>query len=77
MFGRKCAKADLSYLIKPNQRVNMEIELITDDEREKIKDLPKSVKYKATCIWVGKFFSGMAIRQKNRQIRISDSFADS
>ena len=55
MFGRKCAKADLTYLITPNQRVNLEVELISDEDREKIADLAPSVKYKATCIWVGKF----------------------
>jgi hypothetical protein len=53
VFGRKCAKVDLSYLIQPNQRVNLEVELMTDEDRAKIPDLPKSVSYRASCVWVG------------------------
>eukprot|EP00088_Acartia_fossae_P051852 TRINITY_DN5832_c0_g1_i10.p1 TRINITY_DN5832_c0_g1~~TRINITY_DN5832_c0_g1_i10.p1 ORF type:complete len:933 (-),score=328.00 TRINITY_DN5832_c0_g1_i10:867-3665(-) len=53
VFGRKCAKADLSYLIQPNQRVNFEVEEITSDDRSRMHDLDPNIKFRATIAWIG------------------------
>jgi len=56
VYGRKMAKADISYVLQPDQRISLEVERLTDEERAKFrKNIPLSndVKYKATIAWIG------------------------
>jgi len=53
VFGRKMAKADLTYLVQPNQRVTLECSKITSQERDYYTNLPANIEYRATIVWVG------------------------
>jgi len=53
VFGRKMAKADLTYIIQPGQRVMLECAEITPQEREHYPSLPTHIQYRATIVWVG------------------------
>ncbi|XP_023321158.1 uncharacterized protein LOC111695917 isoform X2 [Eurytemora carolleeae] len=53
VFGRKMAKADLTYLIQPNHRVLLECSEISPQEREHYSTLPANIQYRATIVWVG------------------------
>merc|ERR1719391_381885 len=53
VFGRKMAKADLTYLIQPNHRVTLECSEITSAERQQYSALPTNVYYRATIVYVG------------------------
>ena len=53
IYGRKMAKADLSYVVQPNQRVMVECKKITDEDRRLHTSLPADIDYRATIIWIG------------------------
>ena len=53
VYGRKMAKADLSYVVQPNQRVMVECRKITADDRKLHSSLPMDIDYRATVIWIG------------------------
>ena len=53
VYGRKMAKADLSYLVQPNQRVVVECRAITPEDRAIHPSLPQDIHYRATIIWIG------------------------
>jgi len=53
VYGRKMAKADLSYIVQPNQRVMVECKKITADDRKLHSSLPLDIDYRATVIWIG------------------------
>eukprot|EP00090_Calanus_glacialis_P000637 TRINITY_DN10415_c0_g1_i1.p1 TRINITY_DN10415_c0_g1~~TRINITY_DN10415_c0_g1_i1.p1 ORF type:complete len:938 (+),score=322.63 TRINITY_DN10415_c0_g1_i1:89-2902(+) len=53
VYGRKMAKADLSYVVQPNQRVMVECKKITADDRKLHSSLPLDIDYRATVIWIG------------------------
>ena len=53
IYGRKMAKADLSYVVQPNQKVMVECKKITEKDREQHSSLPADINYRATVIWVG------------------------
>ena len=53
IYGRKMAKADLSYVIQPNQKVMVECKKITDEARAQFPNLPQDMDYRATVIWIG------------------------
>ena len=46
VYGRKMAKADLSYVVQPNQRVTVEVRQITQEDREAHKSLPHDIDYR-------------------------------
>ena len=53
IYGRKMAKADLSYIVQPNQKVMVECKRITEKDREQHSALPPDINYRATVIWIG------------------------
>jgi len=53
VYGRKMAKADLSYVIRPNQKVMVECRAISEKDRQLHPSLPPDIHYRATLIWVG------------------------
>ena len=53
VYGRKMAKADLSYVVQPNQRVMLECKAITEEDRQVHPSLPLDISYRASMIWIG------------------------
>jgi len=53
VYGRKMAKADLSYVVQPNQRVSVECRKITEEDRRAHSALPQDIEYRATIIYIG------------------------
>merc|ERR1719189_118735 len=53
IYGRKMAKADLSYVVQPNQKVYVECRRITEDDRKLHTSLPQDIDFRATIIWIG------------------------